>query len=79
MAKKYDIKFAAREYEVKGEKKTYWSSHGTLFIEDSGKIKIKMDSRPDSKDYDGWFQVFEQKPKEQYQGLPRDDGDDIPF
>jgi hypothetical protein len=44
-----------------------------LFIEDSGKIKIKMDSRPDSKDYDGWFQVFEQKPKEQYQGLPQDD------
>ena len=42
MSKKYDIKFAAREYEVKGEKKTYWSSHGTLFIEDNGKIKITI-------------------------------------
>ena len=60
---KYDIKFAAREYEVQGEKKTFWSTHGTLWV-DGGKMKIKMDSLPTAQHFDGWFQCFEQRPTE---------------
>ena len=58
---KYDIKFAAREYEKQGEKKTYWTTHGTVWAE-NGKMKIKLDSIPTP--FDGWFQCFEQRPIE---------------
>ena len=55
---KYDIKYAAREYESQGQKKTYWTTHGTVWAE-NGKMKIKLDSVPTP--FDGWFQCFEQK------------------
>jgi hypothetical protein len=55
---KYDIKYAAREYEKQGEKKTYWTTHGTVWAE-NGKMKIKLDSIPSP--FDGWFQCFEQR------------------
>ena len=58
---KYDIKFAAREYEMQGEKKTFWTTHGTLWI-DGDRIKIKMESQPVSKNFEGWFHCFEQRP-----------------
>ena len=55
---KYDIKYAAREYESQGQKKTYWTTHGTVWVE-NGKMKIKLDSIPAP--FDGWFQCFEQR------------------
>jgi hypothetical protein len=74
MAKKqFDIKFASREYESKGEKKTYWTTHGTLFLNDAGKMSVKIDSMPINENFKGWFQVFEQQQKDDYQGLPKDD------
>jgi hypothetical protein len=57
--RKFDIKFAAREYESQGKKKTYWTTHGTLFVNEAGRMSVKMDSIPQGKIYDGWFQCFE--------------------
>jgi hypothetical protein len=79
MSKKMlDIKFAAREYESEGKTKTAWTNHGTLFINEAGRISIKIDSMPVGENFKGWFQVFEQKPRDGHQGLPKDD-EDLPF
>ena len=86
MTKKYDIKYAFRKYESQGVQKTFWTTHGTLWVEDTGKMKIKIDSTPVVGTYDGWFQVFEQQTQEQREQrtqtktypLPNDD-EDVPF
>ena len=86
MSKKYDIKYAFRKYESLGEQKTYWTTHGTLWVDDNGKMKIKINSTPVVANYEGWYEVYEQEPKEPYQQrtqtktypLPKDD-EDIPF
>jgi hypothetical protein len=70
--KMLDIKFAAREYESEGKTKTAWTTHGTLFINEAGKISIKLDSLPVGERFKGWFQVFEQ-PLKDHKGLPKDD------
>jgi len=62
---KYDIKYAFRKYESQGKEKTFWTTHGTLWIEDDGKIKIKLDSVPVVGNYDGWYQVFKQETQEE--------------
>ena len=86
MTKKYDIKYAFRKYESQGVQKTFWTTHGTLWVDDTGKMKIKIDSTPVVGTYDGWFQVFEQQTQEQREQrtqtktypLPNDDKD-VPF
>jgi hypothetical protein len=86
MTKKYDIKYAFRKYESQGVQKTFWTTHGTLWVDDTGKMKIKIDSTPVVGTYDGWFQVFEQQTQEQREQrtqtktypLPNDD-EDVPF
>jgi hypothetical protein len=70
--KMLDIKFAAREYESEGKTKTAWTTHGTLFISEAGKISIKLDSLPVGERFKGWFQVFEQ-PLKDHKGFPKDD------
>jgi len=73
MKKAYEIKFPARTYKTAaGEEKTFWAAHGTLFVEAPDNVnlqtfqfKIKMDSMPVGKDYDGWFQCYEKKPREE--------------
>ena len=62
---KYDIKYAFRKYQSEGKEKTVWTTHGTLFIEDDGKMKVKLDSVPVVPNYDGWYQVFKQETKEE--------------
>jgi hypothetical protein len=83
MKKQYDIKFAAREYQnSNGEKKTYWSQHGSMWIDDNGSITIKIDSVPVAEKWNGYMKAFPTKPREQktsFQGLPADDFDDTPF
>jgi hypothetical protein len=65
MKKQYDIKFASRKYTTQdGQEKTYWSNHGTMWIEDD-KVTIKLDSIPQSQNYDGYFKAFPHKPKEE--------------
>ena len=83
--KKYDIKYAFRKYESQGTQKTFWSTHGTLWVDDNGKMKIKIDSIPVVETYDGWYQVFEQQTPEQrqqYRAAPKAeplDESDVPF
>lgn len=87
MKKQYDIKYAAREYKTSdGTQKTYWSQHGSMWIDDNGSITIKIDSIPVGEKWTGYMKAFPTKPREQqpqktnYEGLPADDFDqDIPF
>lgn len=86
MKKQFDIKFAAREYQTSdGNRKTYWSQHGSMWIDDNGSITIKIDSIPVSEKWQGFLKAFPHRPREQqsqktsYDGLPRDDFDDMPF
>lgn len=87
MKKQYDIKFAAREYQTAdGARKTYWSQHGSMWIdENGGSVTIKLDSIPVGEKWTGFLKAFPSKPREQqqqkthYEGLPADDFDDIPF
>ena len=64
-----------------GQEKTYWSNHGTMWIDEEGKVTIKLDSIPQSANWDGYFKAFLHRPKEErFQGLPKDDGyEDVPF
>ena len=80
MKQQFDIKFAAREYTTAtGDKKTYWSQHGTLWI-DGEKITIKLDSIPQSANWDGYLKAFPHRPKgEQFNRSPMDDDENIPF
>jgi len=86
LKKQYDVKFAAREYSTSdGARKTYWSQHGSMWIDDNGSITIKMDSIPVGETWKGYLKAFPSKPREQqqqkthYEGLPSDDFDDTPF
>jgi hypothetical protein len=84
MKKQYDIKYAAREYKTSdGTQKTYWSQHGSMWIDDNGSVTIKLDSIPVGEKWTGYMKAFPTKPREQktqYEGLPTDDFDrDIPF
>jgi hypothetical protein len=87
MKTQYDIKFAARKYTTQdGQEKTYWSQHGTLWVE-GDKITIKIDSIPQSASWDGYFKAFLHQPKQEYTPrqapkrveMPFDDEDSIPF
>jgi hypothetical protein len=82
---KYDIKFPARIYKVQGVDKTYWTTHGTLWVDDkTHKMTIQLDSLPLYKDFTGKMWVFEQSefaPKNNFGGASRDDlpDDDMSF
>ena len=57
---KYDIKFPARTYQMQGVDKTYWTTHGTLWVDDkTKKMTIQLDSLPLYKDFTGKMWVFE--------------------
>jgi hypothetical protein len=86
MKKQYDIKYAAREYKTSdGTQKTYWSQHGSMWIDEHGSVTIKLDSIPVGEKWTGYMKAFPSKPREQqqktsYQGLPADDDfDNVPF
>lgn len=86
MKKQYDIKYAAREYQTAdGARKTYWSQHGSMWIDEHGSVTIKLDSIPVGEKWAGFLKAFPHKPREQqqqkthYEGLPSDDFDDTPF
>lgn len=84
MKKPYEIKFAARKYESQGKEKTFWSTHGQLWVEAPDgvdltniRISMKLDSIPQAQHYDGWFNVFEKRDREDFKpkadGFPPDD------
>lgn len=52
------------EYTDKdGNTKTSWLDCGSV-LESDGKMKIKLDAMPTSKDFDGWFQCFDIEPRQ---------------
>jgi hypothetical protein len=59
--KRFDL-VVAREYESNGEKKTQWQNCGVVFEKD-GKMWGEVRSIPVN--WDGRFQLFEPKAKEQ--------------
>lgn len=59
--KKFDL-CSPRRYEVNGEEKTQWLNLGVV-IEKDGKLFGELKVTPVN--WDGKFQLFEQKPKEQ--------------
>jgi len=87
MKYQFDIKFAARKYTTaEGKEKTYWSPHGTVWIEsdkplDIKSLTIKIDSIPQSANWEGFFHAFAHRPKEERRndGFPSDNFDDVPF
>ena len=50
-----------------GNTKTKWLECGSL-LEGDGKFKVKLDSVPTNKDWDGWFQCFDIEPRRGGQG-----------
>jgi hypothetical protein len=84
MKKQFDIKYAARDYQTSdGSRKTYWSQHGSMWIDENGSVTIKLDSIPVGEKWTGYMKAFPTKTREQktqYDGLPVDDFDkEIPF
>lgn len=75
MKKQYDIKFAARKYTTnEGQEKTYWSPHGTVWLDtEKDQLTIKLDSIPQSANWEGYFKGFAHKPKN---GFPSDSDDE---
>ena len=77
MKHQFDIKFAARKYTTQnGQEKTYWSPHGTVWIEsdqplDIKSMTIKIDSIPQSANWEGYFKAFAHRPKEEGNMYPK--------
>jgi hypothetical protein len=60
---KYDIKYPARKYKSQGVEKTFWTTHGNLWIDDeTKKMSIQLDSVPVGQEFTGKLWIFEQKP-----------------
>lgn len=83
MKQQFDLKFAARKYQTAdGQEKTYWSQHGTMWIDEECRVTIKLDSIPQSTNWNGYLKAFPHTPKEdrrQKAGFPPDDYEDVPF
>jgi len=80
---KYDIKFPARKYKSQGVEKTYWTTHGNLWVDDATKkMTIQLDSVPVGQEFTGKLWIFEQSeyaPKNQFGGGASRVDDDIQF
>ena len=93
MAVKYDLMVANGSYTKEGQEKTSWLKIGRAIERQNGKLAGKLDCIPttmldrdgNSVAWNGWFEMFEPRPKEGKQQAapqvkPQDDGfDNIPF
>jgi hypothetical protein len=62
-----------------GEKKNRYQRIGSIIQGQRGDM-LKLDVIPLKEGgWDGWAYLNDPKPKEQYQGLPKDEDSDIPF
>jgi len=77
MSKKYDVVYA-RRYTQNGEEKTHWINCGAVIQTDKG-FSLKLETVPIG--CDGWFSLFEPKPREEKRPAPPDNFDDekLPF
>ena len=62
-----------------GERKKRYQRIGSIIETKNGPM-LKMDAIPLRENgWDGWAYINDPKPRDNYQGLPRDNEDDIPF
>lgn len=63
MIKKYDIVATVGTYKDRqtGHEKKRYQTCGAVFADDDGRLSIKMEALPLSKDWSGWFACYEPK------------------
>lgn len=65
MKKKYDAVATIGEYTTKtGEKKKRYTTVGSVFEDDSGRLSLKLDSVPVGQAWSGWVSFYEPTRKE---------------
>ena len=76
----YEVVAIVGKYTNKdGQEKNRYQKIGSVVDTKSGPM-LKLDLMPITEEgWSGWAYLNEPKPKEGYQGLPKDEGDDIPF
>jgi hypothetical protein len=80
MSKLYEITVVSGKYKNKdGQEKSRYQTIGSVIETKNGPM-LKLDVIPlVDNGWSGWAYLNEPKPKEVYQGLPKDDGEEIPF
>lgn len=64
---------------AQGQQKNRYQRIGSIIQTQRGEM-LKLDVIPLKEGgWDGWAYLNDPKPKEQYQGLPKDDDSDVPF
>jgi hypothetical protein len=64
---------------AQGQQKNRYQRIGSIIQTQRGEM-LKLDVIPLKEGgWDGWAYLNDPKPKEQFQGLPKDDDDDLPF
>ena len=76
----YEVVAIVGKYTNKdGQEKNRYQKIGSVVDTKSGPM-LKLDLMPITEEgWSGWAYLNEPKPKEGYQGLPKDEGDEIPF
>ena len=80
MSKLYEISVVSGKYKNKeGQEKSRYQTIGSVIETKNGPM-LKLDSMPlMDGGWNGWAYLNTPKPKDDYKGLPKDDGEDIPF
>lgn len=83
MAKRvYDAVVVTGSYTNKaGDEKKNYSKIGTVFENDKGQLSLKLDLLPLGKEFSGWINFYEPKPREGGSQAQQDEDEDgsIPF
>lgn len=88
----HDVVATVGTYKSNGEEKKRYSTVGSAFTDDQGRISIKLDTVPVSPDWSGWLSLYpakerdsQERPARQQSTQRRQDpppameDDDIPF
>ena len=81
MAKRYDVVATIKFKKQDGSEGKSYSRCGSAWEGDKG-ISVKLDTVPVSKDWDGWLNLYEPKPKDAAKGpqeTQNEDADPVPF
>lgn len=80
MSKLYEITVVSGKYTNKdGQEKSRYQTIGSVIETKNGPM-LKLDSIPlPDGGWNGWAYLNTPKTKEDYKGLPKDNGEDIPF
>jgi hypothetical protein len=86
MPVKYEVTAKLGTYtDHQGNEKSRWQKCGIVFENDRGNLSLKLEAVPVGSEWEGWFSLFEPKPREQKrqpqaQQNPNDFEDsDLPF